>query len=127
MPVIEILLPLFICVAVGFIAVRRAFVYEKFIKDVSRFVLYISLPAVIFISVTQLDLQQAMNGNYVLVYAISGLLSMLLAIYVSRKFLKLGWLDTYINSLGSGMPNSAFVGFPIILAIFDGGMAEASY
>ncbi len=125
MPVIEILLPLFLCVAVGFVTTRRAFLCERFIKDISRFVLYISLPAVIFSSVTQLDLQQAVNANFILVYALSGLLCMLLAVLVSRRFLKLGWLDSYINGLGSGMPNSAFVGFPIILAIFDGGMAQA--
>lgn len=125
MSVYEILLPLILIVAAGFLTTKNGFFSRHFIGDVSKFVLYISLPAVIFGSVTQLDLSEAINKNYMLIYAVGGLLCMTIAVLYSRLIMKLKWQDCFINALGSGMPNSAFIGFPIVLSIFDGQYAEA--
>ena len=125
MSVYEILLPLILIVAAGFLTTKNGFFTRHFIGDVSKFVLYISLPAVIFGSVTQLNLSEAINKNYMLIYAVGGLLCMTIAVLYSRLIMKLKWQDCFINALGSGMPNSAFIGFPIVLSIFNGQYAEA--
>ncbi|MCA0934167.1 AEC family transporter [Vibrio alginolyticus] len=125
MAVINVLLPLAMIVAAGVFTTKIRFFATGFHADIGKFVLYFSLPAVILINLSQLDIQNAIEPNFVLVYAMSGLMSMGFAFAVSKQGLKSDWKDACINALGSGMPNSAFVAFPIVLSLFDGKFIEA--
>ncbi|UJF17855.1 AEC family transporter [Vibrio sp. SS-MA-C1-2] len=119
MTVFNILLPLMLAVGLGYIAIKKQFFTVSFHKELSRFVLYIAMPAVIFNNVSQLKLDSAINLNFLLIYALSGLSCILIALLIARRLLKTSWKDAYINALGSGMPNSAFIGFPIALSVVN--------
>ncbi|MDK9761341.1 AEC family transporter [Vibrio sp. D420a] len=123
--VFEVLLPLIFIVAVGFLSTKKGFFSQQFVAEVSKFVLYVSLPAVIISSLSSIELGQVIHVNFMLVYAIAGLSAMTVAILVSKGLLKSTWTESFINGLGSGMPNSAFVGFPVVLSLYDGQFIEA--
>ncbi|MGP8305637.1 AEC family transporter [Vibrio sp. YIC-376] len=125
MAVMDVLLPLAMIVAAGFYTTKIRFFSQGFHADIGKFVLYFSLPAVILINLSQLDIQHAIELNFVSVYAMSGIISMGFALVVSKKILRSDWKDACINALGSGMPNSAFVAFPIVLSLFGGRFIEA--
>jgi predicted permease len=125
MAVMDVLLPLAMIVAAGFYTTKIRFFSQGFHADIGKLVLYFSLPAVILINLSQLDIKNALELNFLLVYAISGIASMGFALVISKQVLKSDWKDACINALGSGMPNSAFVAFPIVLSLFDGQFIEA--
>lgn len=72
MSVIEILLPLVIIVAAGFVTTKLRFFSDKFIGDISKFVLYFALPSVIFSGLTQMEMTDIIQPNFMLVYAMAG-------------------------------------------------------
>ncbi|MCW1891379.1 AEC family transporter [Vibrio chagasii] len=76
--VFEVLLPLIFIVAVGFLTTKRLF-SQQFVAEVSKFVLYVSLPAVIISSLSSIELGQVIQVNFMLVYAIAGLGTMTVA------------------------------------------------
>lgn len=125
MAVMNVLLPLAIIVAAGFYTTKIRFFSTGFHADIGKLVLYFSLPAVILINLSQLDIKNAIEPNFILVYAISGITAMGFALVFSKQVLNSDWKDACINALGSGMPNSAFVAFPIVLSLFDGQYIEA--
>ncbi|MCW8335792.1 AEC family transporter [Vibrio sp. SCSIO 43135] len=125
MSVIEIFLPLVIIVAAGFVTTKLRFFSDKFIGDISKFVLYFALPSVIFSGLTQMEMSDIIQPNFMLVYAMAGLSSMAIVILITRGWMKRSWQDSFVNALGSGMPNSAFVGFPVVLSLFEGRYVEA--
>jgi malonate transporter len=125
MTVFYILAPMVIIIAIGYLTVLKGFFSTSFVSDAGKFVLFFSLPAVIFNGVVKLDIQNALNMHYMIIYALSALSSMLLAIVVSHQFLKLNWKECFINGLGSGVANSAFIGLPIVMFTFDGRLTEA--
>ncbi|WP_321463030.1 AEC family transporter [uncultured Vibrio sp.] len=125
MAVMDVLLPLAMIVAAGCYTMKIGFFSQGFHADIGKLVLYISLPAVILINLSQLDIKNAIEFNFVLVYTISGISSMGMALAISKQVLKSDWKDACINALGSGMPNSAFVAFPIVLSLFEGQFIEA--
>ena len=82
--VFEVLLPLIFIVAVGFLTTKKGFFSQQFVAEVSKFVLYVSLPAVIISSLSSIELGQVIQVNFMLVYAIAGLSAMTVAILVSK-------------------------------------------
>ncbi|WP_117232631.1 AEC family transporter [Vibrio maerlii] len=123
--VLDVLLPLIFIVVAGIFTTKIGLFSQHFVADVSKFVLYVSLPAVIISSLASIELSQIINANFVVVYALAGLSVKLLAITFSRIVMKSTWTESFINGLGSGMPNSAFIGFPVVLSLYDGQYIEA--
>jgi predicted permease len=109
----------------GFLSIKKRLFSQQFVAETSKFVLYVSLPAVIVSSLTSIELTQVIDLNFMLIYAIAGLVSMTASIVISRYMFKFNWTESYINGLGSGMPNSAFVGLPIVLSLYNGQYVEA--
>jgi predicted permease len=123
--VLEVLLPLILIVVAGFLSIKKRLFSQQFVAETSKFVLYVSLPAVIVSSLISIELTQVIDLNFMLIYAIAGLVSMTASIVISRYMFKFNWTESYINGLGSGMPNSAFVGLPIVLSLYNGQYVEA--
>ncbi|WDG09817.1 AEC family transporter [Vibrio campbellii] len=123
--VLEVLLPLILIVVAGFLSTKKGVFSHQFIAETSKFVLYVSLPAVIISSLTSIELGKIIDTNFMLVYAVAGLSAMAIAILTSRHLLKCNWTESFINGLGSGMPNSAFIGLPVVLSLYNGQYVEA--
>ena len=123
--VLEVLLPLILIVVAGFLSTKKGVFSHQFIAETSKFVLYVSLPAVIISSLTSIELGKINDPNFMLVYAVAGLSAMAIAILTSRHLLKCNWTESFINGLGSGMPNSAFIGLPVVLSLYNGQYVEA--
>lgn len=78
--VLEVLLPLILIVVAGFLSTKKGVFSHQFIAETSKFVLYVSLPAVIISSLTSIELGKIIDPNFMLVYAVAGLSAMAIAI-----------------------------------------------
>lgn len=125
MIIINVILPLAMLVAVGFFTARINFFLSDFYSGLGKFVLYFSLPSVILINLSQIDIGISIEINFIIIYALAGLSTIMVSITISKKLLKCTWQESFINALGSGVPNSAFIGFPVVLSLFDSRFVEA--
>ncbi|PSW22219.1 transporter [Photobacterium sanctipauli] len=125
MSIISILLPIIILIGIGYYTVHIGFFSKKFINECSVFVLYIAMPSIIVVNIIDMDFFSGLNTNYLTVYTLTGLTAMLFGMLGSRLIFKHSWGETAVNSLGCGMPNSAFIGLPIAMQIFESNVVEA--
>ena len=109
----NIVAPVFLVVALGYLAKRLNIINENFVEITSKFVFNVSLPVFIFLEIINLDLSIALEvGQIVYIYA-GTLLSYILIWVFSVPFIKDGRnLGVFIQ--GAYRSNYAIVGLAII-------------
>jgi predicted permease len=110
---LSITAPIFLLIALGFVATRTGIVKRDFIQGLGFFVLNFALPALILRALLGQDLRETFNVAYVAAYAGGSLAVFLGAFIVFRYWLRRSLPHAAIASLGGVASNSGFVGFPI--------------
>jgi malonate transporter and related proteins len=123
--VINIVAPIFFLILVGFVSVRFSFLPQAAIPGLSRFVLYLALPALIFMKLSSMEITEVLHFDYLAVYAASGLATFFIIVLSSWRLLKSGLVDAGVRGVGATMSNSAFIGFPVLLQFFDSSLTQA--
>lgn len=109
----NIVAPVFLIVAIGYLAKRLNIINENFVEVTSKFVFNVSLPVFIFLEIINLDLSIALEvGQIAYIYA-GTILSFILIWVLSIPFIKDGRnLGVFIQ--GAYRSNYAIVGLAII-------------
>ncbi|RLQ89064.1 AEC family transporter [Notoacmeibacter ruber] len=116
--IISITGPVFIVIAVGFLAVKSSLMSAEEIRGVGRFVLLIALPALIFHAVASRPMSDVFEPSYMAAYAAGSLLMIAVSYLFSRVVTGLDQSRAAIRSMGMTCPNSGFIGYPIMLILF---------
>ncbi|MDQ2696378.1 MAG: AEC family transporter [Pseudomonadota bacterium] len=116
-PILAVTAPIFIIIAIGFGAVRLELFSKADIRSLSAFVINFALPALILRALSQSSLDQIVNVGYLLAYALGSLAVLLAGIAVARFGKRRPLTESALYGLGMAMPNSAFVGYPIVLQL----------
>lgn len=113
--ILSITTPIYLAIAVGFLATRAGWFAKSEIRVLGKFVINIALPSLVFNALTQRRFDEILNVTYMAVYAGGSLLTMAAAYLWTRK-LPAGERGArpYI-AMGMMCSNSGFVGFPIML------------
>jgi malonate transporter and related proteins len=114
---LSIVLPIFAIILAGWSARKTGVFGRHATTELNRYVVYIGLPALLFHIVVHArwaDIWQpgfigAFGGSCVLVY----LVTLLLGLRGSRPL-----ADAAIDGLNASYPNTGFMGFPLMLAVF---------
>ena len=123
--VFSITLPIFILIAIGFLATRFGAMSPTDSRVLGGFVLRFGLPALIFKSLSQTPFATILNVPYLGVYTASSLLVFALAFALARKARPDDISAQAIQALGSAVSNSGFIGFPMAL-LFVGQAASVA-
>ncbi|BFM49741.1 AEC family transporter [Marinomonas sp. THO17] len=123
--VLEVTAPIFLLVLIGFLAVRFGLIASEALSGLSRFVLYLALPALIFVNLSVMDIHEVFHPSYMLVYALGGIGSFFITVLIAAKMLRQNWIRSGVMGVGATMSNSAFIGFPVLLQFFDEPMTQA--
>jgi malonate transporter len=114
---LSIVLPIFVIILAGWIARRTGVFSRHATTELNRYVVYIGLPALLFHIVVHArwsDIWQpgfigAFAGSCLIVYIVT----LLLSLRGSRRL-----ADAAIDALNASYPNTGFMGFPLMLAVF---------
>jgi len=123
--VLSITAPIFLLIFLGYSAVKWQLLPQTILPSLGRFVLYFSLPSLIFTKLQSMVLSEAIDLNFLLIYWGAGLLSLILAVGLSRLLMKSDWQRAGVIGLGACMPNSSFIGLPLLLQVFDHAPTQA--
>lgn len=117
--------PIFILIAIGFLAVKSRLMPSEAIPGLGRYVLYFAMPALIFSTLNRMEFGEVFDPSYLLVYGIGSLITFVFGLTVSKAMRKDSIAGSGIKAIGMSMSNSAFFGFPVLLLIFDNPPANA--
>ncbi len=123
--VLNITAPIFFLILLGFAGTRFGLLPKEALPALSRFVLYFALPSVMITKISALDLRAVVNVPYMFVYALGGLVAFFITLVIVRYVLKEVWSVAAVSSMGAMMPNSSFIGFPILLQYLENAPAQA--
>lgn len=110
---LPLILPIFILMGVGFLAVRGNAVSRQQVQALSLFVLNFALPALILNALLRQDLRQTLNWSYVAAFALGSLVAFAAVFALGRLVLRRPLDGAAIAALGASASNSGFVGFPV--------------
>ena len=113
----NVVAPVFLIVALGYFVKRINVINENFVDVTSKFVYSVSLPALVFINISEIDLSEAIDfGQIGYIYAAT-LITFFLIWLISIPFIKEGKnLSVFVQ--GAYRSNFAIVGFAIVSKLF---------
>jgi predicted permease len=123
--VLNITAPIFFLILLGFVGTKYQLLSKDALPALSKFVLYFALPSVMITKISSLDLRAVVDLSYMGVYALGGLTAFFLTLVLVKGVLKESWSNGAVSGIGAMMPNSSFIGFPILLQYLDNAPAQA--
>jgi len=117
--------PIFLLIFIGHIATRGGIIPQSALPGMSKFVLFLALPALIFSKLSSMPISTIINLEFMGVYAIGCFGALILSLLFSLYISKTPALLSSIKSLGSAQPNSAFIGLPVMLQFFETPVTQA--
>ena len=113
----NVVAPVFLLVALGYFVKRIGVINENFVEVTSRFVYSVSLPALVFINIVEIDLSEAIDFSQIIYIYSATLVSFFLIWLISIPFIKDGKnLSVFVQ--GAYRSNFAIVGFAIVSKLF---------
>ncbi len=118
--------PVFLIIMLGYFVRKIKIIDESFVKITSDFVFNVSLPALIFLKISSLDLSKALDFRQIIFIYAATLFVFFSAWGISALFIKDG-RDLSVFVQGIYRSNFAIVGFAIISNLFGSeGLGKAS-
>lgn len=115
--ILSVTLPFFALILLGYIAARQRWVPPESIPAFNGFLLYFSVPAMLFQFASATPFREITNVRYFVAWAISGAIVVLLVAFVMRRFLAQSPRDAAFYGLAGGVANAGFMGVPLLVAL----------
>jgi malonate transporter len=115
--VLAITVPIYIVIAIGFVAGRSGLFSGPDMQVLGRFVINFALPALLFTALSQRSIADILNGRYLAAYAIGSAAVMCGATAFARFGRRKGMPQSALIGIGMAFANSGYIGFPIALQI----------
>ncbi len=112
--VLGITFPIFAAIAIGYVAVWKGPFRPDDMRVLGKYVLNVALPALLFNAVATRDVSSVLQPNYIAVMA-AATVSIIGLTYLGLRLSGIGPARRAIAALGTAAPNSAYVGYPVLL------------
>ncbi|NML15705.1 AEC family transporter [Azohydromonas caseinilytica] len=113
--ILSITVPIYLLIALGFLAGRRGWFDKAEMRVLGRFVIQLALPALMFQALSSRRVGEILNGSFLLAYALGSLAVMLAAFTWARRVKRRDITFSAYFGLGMSASNSGFVGYPIVV------------
>lgn len=116
MAILSVTFPFFALVLIGYLAARWRILPVAAVPGMNTFVLYFALTALLFQLGARTPIPQLLDPVVLGLWLVSGLLIMTTAAATALRR-GLGWLDASFGALIAVLPNSGFMGVPLLTAL----------
>jgi len=108
--------PLYLCIALGFVLARLGFFAKTEFRLLGKFVIQVALPCLLLSSIASHPIAEILNPGYLTAYLLGSLGVLFLFYAASGRHSESAKQRTIVNAMGVCSSNSAFIGYPIVLA-----------
>jgi malonate transporter len=116
--VLNISIPFFALIFLGFGAHATGFIDAAGARTMSKFAFYVTLPPFMFLKITANDPAAILNWGFILRYESSTILIYLTAALIAHLLFRLGRLESGIFGLNVAYPNYGYIGIPLAILAF---------
>ena len=109
--------PIYLSIALGFVATRRGLFSKVDGQVLGRFVLNFALPAMLFNTLSQRNFSEVLNPNYLIAYGAGSLCAFGVGFWFWRVWRKKPLTESGMVAMGVSCSNSGYVGYPILLQV----------
>lgn len=113
--IFTIILPIFLLIGMGYLALKTGVIKPEALPSIGGLVLYFTLPATLFSSISRIQFSEVIEPHFLVVYALAGTLTFASGLAINHWVLKQDLSGGAVRALGMSLPNSIFIGFPILL------------
>ena len=117
MNVLAITSPLFFLIALGYLGVYKKVLLPEHIPALGRFVLYFAVPGIMLINLTKSTPQELIKPDFMITYGLASVITYFVANFLISRFTNSKGSEASILAMGGAIPNSMFVGLPILLQV----------
>lgn len=117
MDIFSILLPVFGLIAAGFLARKFRLLGEKSASELSKFVIWLALPALLFHIMANTDWQSLWNLPFILSYTL-GTFGIFVLVLLIRLRQQQPLANASIDAVSASYSNTGYIGFPLLLLVF---------
>jgi predicted permease len=114
--ILELVVPLFVIIAMGWLAVRRSMLEPAGLSALTGFTYWAALPALLFGSIAEVDAPRLMDVAGV--YLVCCVLIFIVSLFAGRLLLGASLAQTAVFSLNATYGNVIFLGTPLVSAVF---------
>jgi len=107
-------LPLFLLIAIGFVAVRFGVYPKDMLPAIGRAILYFCIPAVILSNLVGSGSGVLFHGPYILAYSLASLATLGIVVVLYKWIYGRLGAEGPVYGIGASVANSMFVGFPVV-------------
>jgi len=115
--ILNVTLPFFALVLLGYVAAKKRWVPVESIPAFNGFLLYFSVPAMLFRFAAGTPFAQLADGRYFAAWSIAGATTILAVYLAMRRAFAQPARDAAFYGLASAVSNSGFMGLPMIVAL----------
>jgi len=116
--IINVVAPVFGIILTGYLAGCFKLLGEESSQAINRFVYYISLPVLLFVSMARVEANEILNWNFIGAYLGTVVITLLLALMIGRWVFKLNMSESALFGMGSVFGNAAYMGIPVVLLAY---------
>lgn len=107
--------PVFILMGLGYLAFKMQLIKAEAMPSLGNIILYCAIPAVMIGGLSKIHISEIVEPYFILAYGLGLLSTLLISLFIALKLKKNGLSQSAIQMMGSTIPNSMFVGFPVVL------------
>ncbi len=113
----SILFPVFALIATGYISYKTKILGSASATELSRFVVWLALPALLFEITAESDWSTLFQWDFIAVYII-GSFAVFLLVLVWQKRKGKDLAEASIDSMAASYANTGYIGFPLMFLVF---------
>lgn len=121
--VLAITLPIYLVMAVGYLATRAGLFARTEMRVFGKYVINLALPALLFNALSSRSLAEVVNPVFIAAYAGGSLMAMAGGLLWARRVAGKPVPASAIVAMGMACPNSGFIGFPLVAQVFGAATA----
>ncbi|WP_417829006.1 AEC family transporter [Thalassospira sp.] len=115
--ILAITTPIFMIIAIGYIAVLRNIVPQTVVRGMGAFVINFALPCLLIRALIVRDISEVLNMDFLAVYGAGSLIIYALGYFFARVIAKKSQQNAALQGMGMSASNSGFVGYPIVFQL----------
>jgi len=123
---IDIIVPVFAVVGVGFTAAHKRWLSEAGVDGLGAFVFNFAIPAMLFKAMATRDMPETIEWSLLIAYFGAAYLSWFVGIAMFRNVFRRDWATASVLGLGGAFSNAVMLGLPLVhLAFGEAGLLPA--
>ena len=115
--ILSVTLPFFALIFFGYVAASRRWVPTEAVPAFNGFLLYFAVPALLFRFASNTPFREITNGTFFIAWGLTGAAIVVAVAYFARRFMRENVRDSAFFGLASAVPNSGFLGVPMLVAL----------